>query len=85
MIKKEEPTFKYYNKSNSIFTSKYSFYKYYHDSKKFDNLYFKSKYLFLHNFFNDLNKFKKLKTTKQEIEKEKHIRMIELQNYIINC
>ena len=32
--KKEEPTFKNYNKSNLIYNSKHSFYKYYRDSKK---------------------------------------------------
>ena len=34
IIKKEEPIFKDYNKSNLIYNSKYSFYKYYRDSKK---------------------------------------------------
>ena len=35
MITKEELTFKNYNKSNLIYNSKYSFYNYYGDSKKF--------------------------------------------------
>ena len=58
IFKKEEPIFKNYIKSNLIYNSKYSFYKYYRrDSKKFDNLSFKSKYLFPEDFLNDLNKF----------------------------
>ena len=32
-IKKEEPTFENYNKSNLIYNSKHSFYKYYGDSE----------------------------------------------------
>ena len=70
--KKEEPTFKIYNKSNRIYNSKYSFYKYYLDSKKFDNLSFKLKYLFPHEFFNDLNKLNKLITKKRRNTKEKN-------------
>ena len=35
---KEEPTFKKYNKSDLIYNSKYSFYKYYCNSNSFDNL-----------------------------------------------
>ena len=43
ILKKEDPTFKNYNKSNVIYNSKCSFYEYYHDSKKIDDLSFKSK------------------------------------------
>ena len=71
VIKKEKPTSRNYNKSNLIYDRKYSFYKYYNDNKNFDNLSFKSKYSFLRNFLNDLNKFKKLKTIKQETKKKK--------------
>ena len=70
IVKKEEPTFNNYNKSNLIFNSKYSFYKYYRDSKKFDNLSFKSSYSFLYEFLNDLNEFNKRKIIK-EITKQK--------------
>ena len=35
IIKKEEPTLKKYKKSILIYSSKYSFYKYYCDSKNF--------------------------------------------------
>ena len=49
----------------------YSFYKNYRDSKNFDNLSLKSKYFFLLKYFNDLNKFNKLKTQKEKTEKEK--------------
>ena len=71
MIKKEEPKLKNYNKSNVTYNIKHSFYKFYRDSKKFDNLSFKSKYSFLHEFFKYLNEFKKFKTRKQESEKKK--------------
>ena len=45
------------------------FWKYYPDSKKFDNLSFQSNNSFLQEFLNDLSKFKKLKTIKQKAEK----------------
>ena len=64
IIKKEKPTFKNYNKSNLINDSEHSFDKYYRDSKSFSNLSFKSKYLFLRNFLEDLIKFEKVKTLK---------------------
>ena len=86
IIKKEESTFKNYNKLNLIYNSKHNFYKYYQDRKTFYNLSFKSKYSFLHKLLKDLNKFKQLKTLKRETEKKKkQICMIQLQNYIINC
>ena len=70
---KEEPvTVKKYNKSDLIYNSKYIFYKYYRYVKKFDNLSFKSKYSFLFEFFNDLNKFNNLKTQKENAKKEKN-------------
>ena len=56
------------NKVNQIYKSKHSFYEYYLDSKKFNNL---SKYSFLVEFFNDLNKFKKLETIREKTEKNK--------------
>ena len=43
------------------------------NSEKFNNLSLKSKYLLLIEIFNDLNKFKKLKRIKQEIEKKNTI------------
>ena len=86
MIKKEEPKIKNYYKSNVTYNIKLSFYKFYRDSKKFDNLSFKSKYSFLHDFFKYLNEFKKLKPRKQESEKKtKQMCIIHLQNHIINC
>ena len=39
-------------------------YKYYRDSKKFNNLSFQSKYSLLVEFFEDLDKFNNLKTQK---------------------
>ena len=59
IIKEEERTFKNYNKSNLIYNSKYSSYKYDRDSKKFHNLFLKSKYSFLQEFLKGWNKFKK--------------------------
>ena len=85
IIKKEKPTFKNYNKSNLIYNSKYSFYKYYWDSKKSDSLSFKSKYSFLFEFFNDLNKFNNLIEKKEKKTKKKQKCMIQLQNCIMNC
>ena len=43
-------TIKKYNKSDVIFTSNHSAYKY-HDIEKFDNLSYKSKYSFFVKFF----------------------------------
>ena len=80
IIKKERPAFKNYNNSNLIYNTDHSFYKYYCDSKKINNLSFKSKYSFLAKFFKDLNKFNKLKT-----QKEKKMCMIQPQNYLMNC
>ena len=56
-IKKEKPTLDNYSKSNLIYDANHSFYKYYRDSKKLNNLSFKSKYSFLAEFFKDLKKF----------------------------
>ena len=60
-------------KKNQHLKSKYSFYKYYQDSKKFDNLSFKSKYSFLAEFFNDLNKFNKLKTRRKNTKEKTNV------------
>ena len=68
-IKKEKPTLQNYSKSDLIYHSNYRFFKYYRDIKKFDNLSLKSKYSFLEEFSNDLNKFNKLKTLKERTEK----------------
>ena len=68
---KEEPTLKKYNKSDQIYYNKYSFYKYYPDSKNFDNLSFKSKHSLLSKLFRDLNNFNKLKTQKEKTQKKK--------------
>ena len=48
-----------------MYYNKYIFYKYYHDSKKNYNLFFKSKYSFLNEFFNDIKKFNELKAEKE--------------------
>ena len=72
IIKKEKPTLENYSKSNLIRSSKHSFYKYYHDSKKIDKLSLKSKYSFLLEFSKHLNKFKKVKIQKRRTEKKKN-------------
>ena len=66
IIKKEKPALENYSISDLIYNSNYSFYKYCRDSKKFDSLSFNSKYSFLPEFFNDLNKFNMPKTQKEE-------------------
>ena len=71
IIKKEKPTHENYSKSNLIYDANHSFYKFYRDSKKFNNISFKSKYSFLTKFFKDLNKFNKLKTQKEKTKKDK--------------
>ena len=68
---REEPTIKKCNRSNLIYNRKYSFYKYYRDRKKFDKVSFESNDSFLDKRFNDLNKFNKLKTQKEETQKKK--------------
>ena len=50
--------------SNLIHDANKSFYKYYGDIEKYDNLSFKSKYFFRAEYFNDLNKSNTLKTQK---------------------
>ena len=67
-----KPTLKKYNKSDLIYDSNYSFYKYYHDLKKFDSLSLESKYSFLVNLFSDLDKFNKLKPQKEETKEKKN-------------
>ena len=59
--------------------------KYFCDSKKIDNLSFKSKYSLLSEFFNDLNKLNNLKTQKEKRKKKKQMWMMQLQIYIMNC
>ena len=68
---KKKPTLKKRNKSALIYNNKYSFYKYYRDSKKIENLSLESKYSFLAKYYNDLDKFSKLKLQKQKTRKKK--------------
>ena len=70
IIKKEKPVLENYSKSDLIYNSSYCFYKYYRESKKFDNLSLESKYLFLAEFFIDLNKSNKL-NPKNKAQKRK--------------
>ena len=83
IIKKEELTFENFGKSDLIYNSNYSFYKYYHYIKKFDNPSLESKYSFLAKFFNDLNNVDKLKTQKKK--RKKQMGIIQLQNYTMTC
>ena len=71
MIKKEPVTIRRYDKWDLIRNSKLNFYKYYRDSQKFDNLSFKSKYLFLVESFKDLNKLRITNTEKHKNKKQK--------------
>ena len=85
VIEKEKLTLKMYNKLNVIYDSNFSFFKYYCDIKKFDNLSSKSMYSFLIRFFNDLDKFNKLKPQKEETKRKKRTSLMQLQNYIMTC
>ena len=49
-----------------MYNSKYSFHKYYRDIKKTDNISLECKHSFLNEFLNDLNKFDKLKSQKEQ-------------------
>ena len=60
------------SKSNLITHANHSYFKYYRGNKKIDILSFKSKYSFLISFFNDLDKFHKLKHQKEETEEKKY-------------
>ena len=60
-----------YSKLNLIYDANCSFYKYFHENKKFDNLSLKSKYSFLDKFFDDLNQFNKLNPQKESTKEEK--------------
>ena len=75
---------KKYNKSNLIYGANHSFYKY-HDINEFDNLFLESKYSFLANFFNYLDKFIKLEPKKKRNKRKTILHIIQLQNYIITC
>lgn len=66
-----------------MYNSKYSFHKYYRDNKKLDKLSFKSKYSFLDNFFNDLDKLSEIKSQKKKTEKKKEMYIILLESYIM--
>ena len=72
LIKKGDKnlTVKKHNKSDLIYNNELIFNKYY-NIKEFETLSFKSKCLFLVGFFNEFNKFSKLKTQKDKTEKEK--------------
>ena len=72
IIKKEKLALENYSKSDLIYNSHYSFYKYHSDSKKFDNLSLKSRYSFLAGFLNALNKFNQLKTQRENTKKKKN-------------
>ena len=66
----KKTTIEKYNKSNLIYDSNHSFYKY-HNINKFDNLSFKSKHSLLVNVFNDLDKFSRVKTHKENTKEKK--------------
>ena len=64
-------TLKNYRKSDLIYDTKHSFFKHYRDNKKIDNLSFKSKYLFLHGFLDDIDKFSDLKPQNNNTKNKK--------------
>ena len=74
---------KKHNKSNLIYNSNCCFHKY-HYNEKFDNLSFKSRYSFLADFLNELDKFSRLKL-KKKTQKRKKVCMIQIQSYITSC
>ena len=67
----KKPTLKNYKKSDLIYESNHSFYKY-HGIGKFNNLSLKSNYPFLVIFFNDLDKFDRLIPKKAKWKKEEN-------------
>ena len=69
LIKKEKPTLKKYNNKSNLIYNRLSFHSY-SDDKKFDSFSFKSKYLYLLNFY-DLEKLIKMKPTNLSKKKKK--------------
>ena len=70
MVRKlKRSTFKKYKKSKLIYGCNYRFYKYL-DIRKI-NISFKSKYSFLVNIFNDLDKLSMVKTQKERTKEKK--------------
>ena len=83
MVRKlKRSTFKKYKKSKLIYGCNCRFYKYL-DIRKI-NISFKSKYSFLVNIFNDLDKLSMVKTQKERT-KEKKMWMIQLSNQLNTC
>ena len=69
-IKREKPTDGNCSNSNLIYNADHSYYKYYRDSKKIDNLSFKWKYSFQVEFFEDLNKLNNSNPQKESTKVE---------------
>ena len=70
-LKKKKKTLENYSKSNLIYDANHSFYRYYLDRKKLNNLSFKSKHSFLSEFFDDLDKTSNLNQQKESTKKRK--------------
>ena len=68
-IKQEKPTIEKYNKSNLIYSSKYSFYEYYNIN--FNSLSPTSKYEVLTSFYNELDTFYSLKLQTESTKEKK--------------
>ena len=79
---KTKSTTKKYNRSNLIYSIKYSFYEYY--SINFNSLSFTSKYKVLTSFCNELNNFYSLKPQKESTKEKKRLCIIMLQKYIMS-
>ena len=67
----KKSTLKNYSKSDLIYGTNHSFFKYYHDNGNFENLSFKWKYSFLVEFLNDIDKFSDLKPRNKSTKKKK--------------
>ena len=67
----KKSTLKNYSKSNLIYDTYHSFFKYYHDNGKLENLSFKWKYSFSVEFLNDIDKFSDLKRQNKSTKKKK--------------
>ena len=75
-IKKEKPTIKNYNRSNLIYSSKFSFYEYY--IINFNSISLKIQFKFLTSFYHGLIKFYRLILKKESTKEKKRFCLIML-------
>ena len=72
-----------HSKSNLIYDANHSFYRFYHDRKRFDKISFKSMHFFLSDFSEDLDKLNNLNPQK-ESSKEKKINVYDKASKLYN-